>query len=59
MNDFLSLKQVAEYINRTPGAVRMMVLRRVIPYRKPQGRLLFDRNEIDRWIEASPGISVD
>lgn len=46
-------------MKRSEGAVRNLVLRRMIPYRKPAGRLLFDKEEIDRWINQSEGISLD
>jgi len=36
-----------------------LVLRRAIPFRKPGGRLLFVKDEIDRWIQNSAGISFD
>jgi excisionase family DNA binding protein len=57
--EYLTVKELATYIRRTPGACRNLVLRRAIPYRKPAGRLLFDKDEIDQWIEKSPGISLE
>jgi len=50
--------QVAEFLNRSPAAVRNLVLRRVIPYRKVAGRLTFLRREIVQWIESSPGVAL-
>ena len=55
---YLNTKQLAEYIGRSPKAIRDMVFRRDIPFRKPGGRLLFAKNEIDNWIESSDGISL-
>jgi excisionase family DNA binding protein len=52
-------EQVAEYLRRTPGAIRNLVLRRAIPFRKPAGRLLFIKEEIDLWIRNSEGLSLD
>lgn len=43
----------------TPAAVRNLVLRRKIPYRKPAGRLIFVRNEIREWIKLAPGLKLD
>ena len=54
---YLNCKECGELINRSPGAVRNLVLRRKIPFRKPGGRLLFIREEIERWIEDSPGLT--
>jgi hypothetical protein len=34
-------------------------MRRAIPFRKPGGRLLFIRSEIQEWIQMAPGITVD
>ena len=44
------------FLSRSPGAIRNMVARRKIPFRKVAGRLLFLRCEIDRWIDEAPGI---
>lgn len=56
---WLGVPECAIYIDRSPGAVRNMVLRRAIPYRKPGGRLLFDREQIDEWIKNSEGVSLE
>ena len=59
MKEYLSTKECAELIGRSSGAVRNLVLRRRIPFRKPGGRLLFLRAEIEKWIERSPGIKIE
>lgn len=51
--------QVSEYLSRTPGAIRNLVLRRAIPYRKPGGRLMFLKREIDAWVDGSPGVTLE
>ena len=56
---YLTVDQISNYLNRSPGAIRNLVLRRAIPYRKPAGRLLFDKDEIDLWIKKSEGISLE
>jgi predicted DNA-binding transcriptional regulator AlpA len=56
---YLNVNQISNYLNRSSGAIRNLVLRRAIPYRKPAGRLLFDREEIDLWIKHSEGISIE
>jgi excisionase family DNA binding protein len=56
---YLNTEEVAIYLRRTPGAVRNLVLRRRIPFKKPGGRLLFDVHQIDQWIHESTGISLD
>ena len=57
-NDILSTNEVADFIRRSPGAVRNLVLRRKIPYRKPAGRLIFLRSEIEEWIENAEGLHL-
>jgi len=52
-------KEAAEFLHRSPGAIRNLVLRRAIPYRKVGGRLLFLRSEVERWIESSSGIKLN
>lgn len=59
MAEYLTINELASYIKRSPGAIRNLVLRRKIPYRKPVGRLLFDRGEIDRWVGRSEGVSFE
>lgn len=57
---YLSLKQCAQYIGRTDPAVRHLVTKGLIPYRRLPGgrRIVFDREEIDQWIAGSVGVSV-
>jgi hypothetical protein len=52
---FLTTNECAVFIGRTPGAVRNLVLAGKIPYRKPAGRLMFLRTEVESWIENAPG----
>jgi hypothetical protein len=56
---FLNTYQVSKYIGRSPGAIRNLVMRRKIPFRKVAGRLVFFKDEIDAWIFGSPGVSWD
>ena len=54
----MQTNEVAEFLGRSPGAVRNLVLRRAIPFRKVGGRLIFLKHEIDLWIEESPGLKL-
>lgn len=56
---FLTTQEVAEFIGRTAPAIRNLVMRRKIPFRKTSGRLLFLRSEVEQWIKGSPGVSLD
>jgi len=56
---YFDVQELASYIKRSPGAIRNLVLRRAIPYRKPAGRLIFLKEEIDRWIQMAPGKKLE
>jgi len=55
----LNTAEVGELIGRSPGAIRNLVLRRAIPYRKVAGRLIFLRSEILKWIEEAPSVKLE
>lgn len=57
--DYLTVNELSLLIGRTPGAIRNLVLRRRIPYRKPGGRLLFLAEEIFQWIDQAKGVRVE
>lgn len=59
MKAFLTTAEVAELIGRSPAAIRNLVMRQMIPFRKPGGRLLFVRSEVERWVNNAPGVSLD
>ena len=56
---YLTTDECADLLRRTPGAIRNLVLRRAIPYRKQGGRLYFLREEIEKWIEGAPGLRIE
>ncbi|MBW2057763.1 MAG: helix-turn-helix domain-containing protein [Deltaproteobacteria bacterium] len=56
---YLTITDVAQLLGRSPAAVRNLAWRRKIPYHKPAGRLLFVKDEIDRWVLESPGVSLE
>ena len=49
---------VAWFLGRSPAAIRNLVLRHAIPFRKVGGRLVFLPREIEQWIEKAPGLSL-
>ena len=53
------IKQTAAFLKRSEGAVRNMVLRRQIPFRKVAGRLMFLEHETKTWAVNSPGVSLE
>ena len=56
---YLNTEQAAEFINRTPGAVRNLVMRQRIPFRKRAGRVYFFSDELERWMDSAPGIRLE
>lgn len=56
---YLDTSELAAYLGRTPQAIRDMVCRHKIPFRKPGGRLLFIKSEIDTWVQGSKGITLN
>jgi excisionase family DNA binding protein len=59
MAEYLTVQELSLYLKRSPGAIRNLVLRRAVPYRKPASRLLFIKEEVDNWIKQSEGISIE
>lgn len=57
--EYLTVNELSALIHRSPGAIRNLVLRRRIPYRKVGGRLLFLSSEIHPWIRDSPGLPLE
>lgn len=48
---WLDVNRAAEHLATTVQAIRALVKRDAIPFHKaPNGRLLFHRDELDRWV---------
>ena len=58
-NEYLNTAELSKLIGRSEGAIRNLVMRRRIPYRRAGGRLTFIRGEIDKWIDQAPGVRVE
>ena len=59
MKEFLNTTECGDLIGRSAPAIRNLVLRRQIPFRKPAGRLLFLRSEVEQWISQAPGLKLE
>jgi|GEM_PF-1916185 len=59
MERLLNTKDIAMLLGRSEGAIRNLVLRRQIPFRKVAGRLGFIKTEIEDWIKAAPGVRIE
>jgi hypothetical protein len=55
----LDTREAGRFVKRSPAAVRNLVLRKQIPYRRVAGRLVFIREELEEWIRGSPGLRID
>lgn len=58
-HDLMYVADAALYLNRTEGALRMMIARGSVPYRRVAGRLCLLRSEIDAWLDGSPGLRLE
>ena len=54
----MNTEDVAHYLRRSPGAIRNLVMRCCIPFRKVAGRLIFLKSEITEWINDAPGVRL-
>jgi excisionase family DNA binding protein len=60
MHDRLvDIAETAVILGRTENAVRRMVERRQIPFRKSGRRVLFRESELRAFIDALPGVTLD
>ena len=57
--DYMNTSDAASYLRRSQGAIRNLVMRRQIPFRKPGGRLVFIRRELELWVENAPGVKIE
>jgi len=54
----LDVSETAAMLGRSENAVRRMVDRRQIPFRKSGRRVLFLESELEAFIEGLPGLSL-
>jgi hypothetical protein len=59
VKEFLNSREAGEMIRRSPAAMRNLVMRKRIPFRKVAGRLVFIRSELEKWVEGSPGVRLE
>lgn len=50
--NFLTVKMLTKYIHMSESTIYHWVNKEQIPYIKLGGRILFDREEIDRWVKS-------
>jgi hypothetical protein len=47
----LDVSAAAEYIGRSPSAIRHMIAKATIPCVRRDGRVQLDRQDLDNWLE--------
>ena len=54
-----AIHEAAEYLGRTPWAVREMIWKGKLPAVRDGRRILLDINDLDQWIEANKIVRDD
>lgn len=49
----LSIDQAAQYLGRTPKAVRCLIDKGEFPSVRPDGRIMLDVHDLDAWIDQN------
>ena len=52
MLEFITIKEAAALLHYSPNYIRKLVFLHQIPYIKPRGRILFDRERLITWARA-------
>ena len=47
----LDVPRAAEYLSRTPSAIRHMIAKGILPAVRRDGRVYLDRQDLDAWVE--------
>ena len=55
----LYVDEVAEMLNTTPKAIRGKVARRLLPFHKLEGRVIFYRDDLEHMLANLPGCSLE
>jgi hypothetical protein len=55
----LDVAAAATLLGTTERAIRARVSRRLLPYRKFSGRVVFVRSELEQFIAALPGVTLE
>ena len=52
MNRMMTVKELANYLNCSESVIRKLKREKKIPYLKLAGKILFNKEKIDKWIQA-------
>ena len=56
--DLLDIASASQLLGCTQKMLRARVARRVVPFRKLGGRIVFRRAELEQFIDGLPGVTV-
>lgn len=59
MRNYLDINSLVEYLPLTKSTIYTMVNKGKIPYKKIGSKLIFDRDEIDQWVDNGGRILKD
>jgi hypothetical protein len=54
----LYVEGAAEMLNTTPKAIRAKVARRLLPFHKLEGRVIFFRDDLEEFLRDLPGCDL-
>lgn len=55
----LGVRECAAFLGGTEKHMRGLIARRLIPFRRLGGRIIFLRAEVEAWLENLPGCTAD
>jgi excisionase family DNA binding protein len=53
VDDFLTVRELAKWLKLSESHIYSLVNKKKVPFFKIGGKLLFDKEKIKNWIEAS------
>ena len=56
--ELLDIARASQLLGCSQKALRARVSRRIVPFRKFGGRIVFRRTELEQFIECLPGVTV-
>jgi len=60
MSDFLTVHEASKFLGFTESYLRKLCFQRRIPHYKPnRGKLLFDQNELERFVRDKRVLTAD
>jgi excisionase family DNA binding protein len=58
MSPWLTISEAAEHLRISESTLRKRVAENDVPHRHLGRRVVLNRDELDRWVDAKPGVRV-